>query len=255
MHRRKSVNVRSTVSPHNVRLFVAASLVPFASACATSRAVAPLERGQHGIISSLGGPLVQFGGAPIPLPIASVGYRYGIDGKTDIHSSVYISPPILFGVGGIDVGAARELVSAKGARPRLMVDVTAYSFFGNVAKGKPDGGFRLYPDVTAMLTWDLGEKAIAAGRAHHLYVGLDNFFQPFPTFHYYLTPIVGAEVRASKAVGVQLELGWSAPWVDTTPLQPVWYGPGNLGAASFKIGINGYFTPPKTAKTTQGLTP
>lgn len=208
------------------------------SGCATSRALAPLEKGQHGVTLSMGGPFVQFAGAPVPLPITQVGYRYGIDGKTDFHTGLYLTNLALFRVGGFDVGFARELVDASGARPRVMVDLTTYWFFGDVSDGGPDGGFRMFPNLQIVTTWDLPHREDR--RPHRVYLGLDNWVQPFPEFRYYLNPFLGTEVRLSKVAGLQLEAGWYAPWVDTTFLQPVWYGPGNLGAVSVKLGFQFY---------------
>lgn len=208
--------------------------------CAASRALAPLEKGQHGVTLSVGGPFVEFGGAPIPLPITQVGYRYGIDGLTDVHAGLYLTNLALFGVGGFDVGFARQLVDADGPRPRVMVDLTTYWFFGDL-DGDPDGspgGFRMFPDLQLVATWDLPHRDDR--RPHRLYVGLDNWVQPFPEFRYYLNPFLGTELRLTKLAGLQLEAGWYAPWVPTRDLNPVWYGPGDLGAISVKLGFQIY---------------
>lgn len=210
-----------------------------AGGCAASRAVAPLPRGEHGITSSLGGPFVQFAGVPIPAPITSVGYRYGIDGKSDVHASLYLTQLALFRVGGFDVGASRELLTADGARPRLMVDLTTYWFFGDRSDGEPKGGFRFFPDVSLVATWDMPHPRREF--PHRIYVGVDTFVQPFPKVHVYPSPILGTELRATRGLGVQLEVAWHAFWKDTLFLNPVWYGPGNQGAVAFRLGLNGYF--------------
>ena len=202
--------------------------------CSTTRALAPLEKGQHGATFSVGGPFVQFAGAPIPLPIASVGYQYGIDGKSNVHGAFYLTQLVLFKVGGFDVGINRELSPAAGARPRVMVDFTNYLFFGDHSPGDPAGGARWFPDVSLMLTWDLGQ------RPHRIYLGVDTFFQTMPEFHVYPSPVLGTELRASHVVGVQLELAYHAFWADTEPLQPVWYGFDRHGAIAFKLGLNVY---------------
>lgn len=225
---------------HSARLLPLLVVSAVLGGCAASHAIAPLEKGQSGITSSLGGPFVQYGSAPIPLPIVSLGYRYGIDGHTDVHGSLYVTQLALFKVGGFDVGVARELITADGPRPRIMMDLNTHWFFGDRAKTGPDGGFRFFPDLSLMATWDLGRAK------HHLYVGVDNFFEVAPSFRYYPTPILGTELKASKGLGIQLELGWLAPWKDTLPVNPVWYGPGNLGAVSVKLGFNGYFPTKKT---------
>lgn len=201
-------------------------------ACSASRALAPLDKGQHGITASFGGPFVEFAGAPVPLPISSIGWRYGIDGLTDVHAAFYPSGLALLGVGGVDVGIARELLAPQGARPRIMLDFTTYWFGGTNRPGDPPGGFRFFPDIALIATWELG------ARPHRIYVGIDTFIQPFPELYVMPTPLLGTELRATKAFGIQIELGWNAFWQNTTRLVPNWYGPGNLGAVSAKLGFN-----------------
>ena len=216
--------------------------------CAASRAVAPLEQGQHAITLSMGGPFVQFAGAPIPAPITAVGYRYGIDGHTDVHAALYLTQLALFRVGGFDLGVARELVTADGGRPRVMVDLNTSWFFGDLDDGGPEGGFRFFPDLSVITTWDM--PAREGKRPHRFYLGINNFFQGHPSFRYVFSPLFGAEWRAHDQVGIQLEAQWNAPWVNTQYLQPVWYGPGNQGAAAVKLGLHIYV--PGTRRMQEG---
>lgn len=201
--------------------------------CTTTRALAPLERGQHGMTVSVGGPFVEFG-APIPLPISTIGYRYGIDGRSDVHAALYPTGAALFGVFGFDVGINRELVAARGAIPRLMIDFNQGFFFGDNAKGEPAGGFRWFPELSAVTTWDLGHAP------HRLYLGVDGFFQVWPEAHALITPFLGTELRAARALGIQLEVGWIAPGAFTRYLNPVWYGIEERGAITAKLGFNIY---------------
>ena len=203
--------------------------------CSISRGIAPLERGQGAVTASFGGPFVEFGGAPIPLPISSVGYMHGVGHGVTVHGAVYPTQLVLFGVGGLDLGASYEVFKAEGPRPRLMVDLTLYSFFGDNQPDGAPGGFRLFPDLTVLASWDLGKPK------HHVYLGFENFFQPFPTFRYQPVPMLGAELKASKAVGVLAEAKWMGLPEDTVPLQPIWYAPGNQGAISLQLGVNVYF--------------
>ena len=208
----------------------------FAPACSTTRALAPLAKGQHGLTASFGGPFVDYGGAPIPLPLTSVGYRYGIDGKSDVHASVYATQAALFGVGGFDVGVSRELVDADGARPRVMLDTNHHLFFGDLEPGDPKGGVVYLPDVSGVLTWDLG----ASETPHRLYVGATTTFDVQNKGKPWLTPYIGTELRASKMVGVQLEAAIFGATVPTRFLNPVWYGIDEHGAIVARLGLNVY---------------
>lgn len=215
------------------------------SGCMASRAVAPLDAGQHGVTLSLGGPFVQFGGAPVPVPFTHLGYRYGIDGHTNVHAGLQVSTPLLVGVAAFDVGIARELLTAQGPRPRLMLEYTTTFAVGDASSGPAPGGFRFFQDLALVATWDL--PAREGRRPHRIYLGADAFMGVGPSFGAVVTPFLGTELRASKTVGVQLELDWHAPFTRTTFVAPVWYGPGDQGVVGAKLALT-FYVPPKRPK-------
>lgn len=212
------------------------AVAPLAAACAPTRALAPLEPGQGAFTASLGGPFVEVYGGPLPLPVTSVGYVRGIDGRLNVHGALYPTNLALFGVFGLDLGASYELFGPSRARPRLMADVTAYTFFGDLAKGEPRGGLRVFPDLQLIASWPVGGDVTRTVP----YVGVDQFTQFFPTAHWNPSLVFGNELRLGKRVGLQLEGKWIAPWVDTEPLVPHWYGAANRGAFSAQLGLTVY---------------
>jgi hypothetical protein len=211
-------------------------------ACSTSRALAPLEKGTAAATLSVGGPLLDFGGSPLPIPIASVGAIYGLDGKTNVHGAFYPPPVGQYAVVGFDLGVSREFVTPKGARPRLMGDLTAYSFFGDLDADAPKGGYRLFPDVSLIAAWPIPAcNADPCGPQRlTVYTGVDNLIQPFPSFRWNPSPEVGVEVYAGRHVGLQLETKWLQPWRNSDPYVPQWYGVGGYGAWSIQLGVNLY---------------
>lgn len=200
--------------------------------CATSRAIAPLDKGQHGVSVSLGGPMVEFGGAPVPLPFVGLGYRYGIDGKTDLHAAIYPSGPVLVGVMGWDVGVAREVLAADGPVPRIMVDLNTTWTVGDNGPGGDPAAFRFFATPSAVFTWDLGPPK------HRVYVGADVFFQPAPSVRAIPSVFLGSELQASEVVGLQLELGWTGFHRHTDVGAVTWIGPGQQGAIAVRLGVN-----------------
>lgn len=203
-----------------------------ASSCAATRALAPLDKGQHGVNISLGGPFVEFGGAPLPVPFTALGYRYGIDGKTDVHAAVYPSTGVLVGVAAWDVGVSRQLLDAAGGRPRIMVDATTYWAVGDNGVGGDPAGFRFFLTPSLVFTWDIGRPK------HRLYVGTELMFQPAPQVRAMPSLMFGTELQASRAVGIQLELGWSGFHRNTNVGAVTWVGPGQIGAVAARLGVN-----------------
>ncbi len=60
------------------------------SACAPSQFVVPLEKGEHVVNASMGGPLVNVPGiATIPIPFTSVGYGFGLTDKSVVSGALY----------------------------------------------------------------------------------------------------------------------------------------------------------------------
>lgn len=194
-------------------------ILMLALACAPTRAIEPLPPKTNAINVSVGGPIVDYFGGPKPLPITAIGYTRGLDGRTNFHAGLYPTQLVLFGLFGADVGVARELLTPNRARPRVMADLTVYVFAGDNASGEPAGGVRVFPDLSVVASWPLGDR-------HAVYGGVDTFVQPFPKFHIYPTPIVGGRIGLSDHVGLQPELKWIAPWQDSEILVPDYPAPG-----------------------------
>ena len=209
-----------------MRLWVLGLLL---SGCAASRAVAPMGAGRGAVTASLGGPLLEFGGAPVPVPLLSAGYRYGLSDRTSVHGALHGTGLVLLGVFGADLGVDVELLPPSGSRPRLMFDQTFALFTGDAALGEPAGGPRVFADLALLASWDVGREA------HHPYVGLRLFDQPFPERHVYPYPVAGAVWNAGR-LGWQLELGWPGITARNVPSFVDWIGPFHQGALSVQVG-------------------
>ena len=203
-------------------------LITLMAGCTTSRAVKPLPRGTGALTASLGGPLNSNLGPTIPIPLTSVGYVRGVDGRTNVHGEVYPTGMAAFRVFGASAGVARQLWEQQGAYPRLMTDFTVSGFVGDAVDGGEGPKGRVFTDLSGVLSWDLGD--------HSLYTGLDLFVQPGPTPGAYLTPLVGTVLRRGRT-GVSLEAEWLAPTVDNRPLAATWRGIGHRGALQLQAGL------------------
>ena len=199
-----------------------------AAGCSASRGVAPLGAGNGAITSSIGGPLVEYAGAPIAVPIGSLGYAHGVSDKSNVHAALY---PTLIGAPGADLGVATELRAPGNGGPRLMADAMVYAFTGSQPDGTPQGGTRVFPDLQLIAAWPT-EKRTG-------YLGIDQFFQPGKEFHYYVSPMLGGELRAGR-VGFVGEWMWLAWTKNNTDGVPRWYGIGGQGAMSIHLGLNVY---------------
>lgn len=205
------------------------ALLTMLAGCGASRAVAPMGAGVGAVTSSVGGPVLSFDGAPVPLPLVSVGYRRGLTDRTSAHGGVQLTNLVLMGVFGAELGVDVEVVPPRGPWPRLMVDQTVLVFMGDNVAGDPPFGARVFLDAGAVASWDVGR------RQHHPYVGLRLFDQPFPEHHTYLSPVVGGVWNTGR-VGWQAELGWPAFTRRNVPSFVDWIGPARHGALSVQLG-------------------
>ncbi len=79
------------------------------SSCAPTQFVVPLEKGEHVVNTSLGGPIVNIPGiANIPIPFTSLGYGYGLTDKSVISGALYPTAGI-YGNFQLSAGYTHEL--------------------------------------------------------------------------------------------------------------------------------------------------
>ncbi len=200
-------------------------------ACSTVHGVRPLGAGTVAVEGSLGGPITELFGAPVPIPLTTIGVGYGVTDRLDVHGALHPSALALFGIGMADAGASYALVEHDGARPRISGDLTLVTGFGDVAPevGQP-GGFRLFAQPTVIAAWDWGTD-----ERHTVYVAPTAFVQPFPGVAAQGALAAGGRFGLGP-VGLTTELKWISPWEDTAVLAPNYYV--DVGALSFQLGLD-----------------
>lgn len=199
--------------------------------CSTVHGVKPVGEGVVQIDASVGGPVTELFGAPVPLPISAVGATVGVSDRTNVHAAVHPTGLALFGLFAADVGASTQLLAPAGARPRLMGDLTVVAAGGDLAEDDPEGGFRAFARPTVTASWDWGRQ----GRST-VYAALGGFVQPWPGPHALGTVAVG-NLWALGPHHLTTQVEWIAPYASSEPLAPYYYAPGDLGAISVQLGL------------------
>lgn len=203
-------------------------------ACSASHGVRPIGQGNHAIEASLGGPIARLYGKPVVIPLSSVGWRYGLHDRSDLHVRLQPTTAGLFGVVAGDVGASWLLVDQVGRRPALVTEGSLYGAFGS-------GGVRAYGELEALASWKLGE------RGHLVYTGADVFVQPrawmednpyLPVRSVVAGPLVGTRLMLGERTGLALQATWFEPWTDTEALTAYYYSPGQQGAIQVEFGLH-----------------
>src|SRR6478736_1050061 len=213
-----------------MRLYVAIGTLVAFGACASSHFVRPLGKGGAVVNASLGGPLVQLGGATFPTPIVDVGGGYGVRDDVDLFLRWNITAAA-FGDLHLEPGVAwHPIIRDHGGVPTLTIAGSMHFLtdFRTTA--------RALPELTIATAWALGKK-------RHLVYGGTDLAVSFegrgwvPIFG----PFVGGELRVGKRVGLTLEAKYLAPNYETRLLAPAWVAPGGWGYLSILVGVNVYF--------------
>jgi hypothetical protein len=213
-----------------MRLYVALATLLGFGACASSHFVRPLGKGGAVASASVGGPLVQLGGAVFPTPIVELGGGYGVRDDVDIFLRANITAAA-FGDLHLEPGVAyHPIIRDRGPVPTVTVAGSLH-FLTDFRTSA-----RALPQLSAATAWALGKKR------HLLYAGLDLAvsFEGrgwVPIFG----PFVGGELRVGRRVGLSLEAKYLAPNYDTGILAPAWIAPGGWGYLSILLGVNVYF--------------
>jgi hypothetical protein len=207
--------------------------------CAASHGVRPIGEGNAALTASVGGPMARLFGTVVPIPMSSVGFRYGLSDRSDLHASVNTTALGLFGVVGLDAGASTMLVPPSGAVPAVVVDGHLLLAAGGTGDGL---SARAYGEAELLASWDFSE------REHLAYVGWDTFIQPYKlggrddalypeTTRLIMGPIIGIRPTLSRRLALPVQATWLNPWTDTEPLTAVYPAPGGRGALQVELGL------------------
>lgn len=164
-----------------------------AGACAPARFVKPLAARQQAVNVSLGGPLISYGSAVIPLPFLTATYGRGFTSTLTGFGSVNITSA-LYGNAQVELGLTKQVLAPHGGVPGVSVSPAATLLYRN-----PDA-CRLYPTLDAYAFWDYRQHR------SYVYLGLSNWFELRGTrafdrpqdHHWLLVPLLGTTLGGER---------------------------------------------------------
>jgi len=133
-------------------------------ACAPSRFVKPLEKKQHAANVALGGPLIKFGNATIPVPFLTATYGYGIDSTLTGFASINITSG-LYGNLQMEIGATKQLIKQNKYIPGISFNPVINIIY------RDKNAKKIYPQLDLNLFWEYGK------RKNFFYIGIDNWLE------------------------------------------------------------------------------
>jgi len=146
-------------------LYLCCFTLLYFSSCAPSRFVEPLKKKQLAVGGSLGGPVIDFGGKPVPVPLSSIEVGYGLDSNLTIHSGFHTTA-LLFGNFQMDAGITYKFLNQDKFIPNLTVNPGI-----NYIQSFSEDVFKLWPTLDLNAYWNYGHKN------NYFYAGVNNFFE------------------------------------------------------------------------------
>jgi len=135
-----------------------------AVSCAPTRFVEPVPEGHVNITAALGGPLFDYSGTTIPMPLTSVAAGYGYSDKLTLFAGLHTTA-LMFDDLQLDLGALQELLPQDRLIPAISICPVA-----NLLLAMRDGSFRLWPEADINFYWHYG----ASGNL--VYITSSNWF-------------------------------------------------------------------------------
>ncbi|HOZ88245.1 MAG TPA: hypothetical protein PL029_10825 [Bacteroidia bacterium] len=149
-----------------IKFFILFVLTYFLQYCAPSRYVKPLEKKQSAAVFSFGGPLIKFGGAPIPIPFSTLGYGYGLSNDVTVYGNLH-STSLLFANAQADIGATLHLY-----KKQNVFGITASPALQLAYNIRNQTGFRIWPSLDLNTYFHFNKKP------SYGYGGVNSWLEP-----------------------------------------------------------------------------
>ncbi len=133
-------------------------------ACAPSRIVKPLSKGETNVAGSFGGSLIHFSGLIIPIPFTTLCVAHGIDSTTTVFGSVHTTS-LAFGNIQTDLGCTKQILKPKGKIPGVSLTPAI-----NAIWHMKSTDYNIFPQLDANAYWNYGQ------RGSFFYAGLSGWF-------------------------------------------------------------------------------
>ncbi len=204
------------------------------SACAPSVLVKPLKPGEHLLSSHAGGPMIQFAGIPMPVPLSGLDYQYGLRERLSVGGGIGLTS-LLFGTFQWNAAATIGLLPEENSLK------TGLSAFGKghflVDKWKKE--FRFYPEAgfhayrqTGNQRWYLGASAWFETQYSGRKRTSTNLWVPM---------LQAGWQRAEGKWRPMVEVKWIAPGQVSDNLVVDYIGISGRGSMGFYLGISRSF--------------
>lgn len=208
------------------------------SACGVHHSARPLDKGEHRVGATFGGPMVAFGGAVIPLPNLVVQGASGVaelnDKPLELDYGLNVTA-LAFGQLGLHLGGSYLLLEQKGAIPALSVTDRIYIYNNYISPTTtPEAkGFSFVDQLEVTASWLVKEQLIYGGLAQYTDLKSPGLI---------LSPFMGLDLsHGSGPWSVQIEGRYMGVNLSKEVNTIEWVGVGDRGAVAFNLGFSRTF--------------
>jgi len=215
-------------------------LLLLAASWAPTRFVEPIPEGHTNITASLGGPLFDFVGTTIAMPLTSIAAGYGYSGSLTLFGGLHTTA-LMFDDLQLDLGALQELTKQDRLVPAISVSPIA-----NILHAMRDGSSRLWPEADINFYWHYGANDLSSGNL--VYVTSSNWFdftstradnEP-QTRHWFSNIAIGHRFEGTNWQ-YTTELKYLEAGIANTPNAVGYHGISGNGAFGIYLGITRKF--------------
>lgn len=220
-------------------LFVVIILGLAIGACAPSRFIEPVDEGKLAVGGTFGGPLIEFGGAPIPVPLSSVEVGYGFKEKLTLTGGLHTTA-MAFGNIQLDLGGSYQFMDQDRFIPNVSVSPSV-----NTVWDIYDKKIKAWPVLDLNAYWNYGN------RNNYFYFGANNFFelsrtraldQPQPSFILFNSQIGHVLKGKERKWEFVSEVKFLSPFSQNTySFVPYKSATGAYGSTGIFLGYRYYF--------------
>jgi hypothetical protein len=203
--------------------------------CAPTRFVKPLDKNQQAVNVSLGGPVIEFGDLPIPMPFITATYGYGIDSSLTGFASLNVTSA-LYGNFQSELGVTKRLWKQNGRLPGVSVNPVANIIYRNKSAAK------FYPQIDVNAYWDhnRGRNFFYAGLSNWFELESKKAFEEKQQNRWLVTPMIG-ETFVRRKWNYNIEAKVIAPNISNEGVVEYKTPLGNNGAFGIYFGITRKF--------------
>jgi len=175
--------------------------------CGMAHTVRPIGKNNIAIIGTMGGPFMDVGEATVPLPLATIGVKYGISDRNDLFGQWHVLPAMIH-TAMFEFGGAWYFLKNRGGIPGLSA-----AFTGLFAFHKSDAWVGI--DGNLIVSWQLHANHMIYTGFHLLLAPVPNEVVKRPQLH--LAPVLGGRLSLGKKRNFRLllEVKWADPWTNT----------------------------------------